>query len=529
MSTTITIVLILLAVTAVVASLATRIRIPYAILLVLVGVLLGLVPGLPRVTIEPDLILLLFLPPLVYASAWQTSWREFRFSLRPILQLSVGLVLVTTTIVAVIAHLVLALPWPVAFVLGAILSPTDAVAASATAQSMGLTRRIVTILEGESMVNDATGLVVYRFAVTAVVTGTFSLWQASLQFVVVSLGGLLLGVLLAWPIAWLHHHIDDAPIEITITLLTPYTAYLLAEELHVSGVLAALSAGLYLSRRSSRFFSANTRLQGIAVWNVLTFLLNGLLFLLIGLEWREILESIVDGSFGIVLGDAVLMSITAILVRVAWVFLATYLPRLLSTRLRTRDPYPGWRNVLIIAWTGLRGGISLAAALALPLTIADGRLFPERNLILVLTFGVILATLVGQGLSLIPLIRFLNVKTDNSLNDELLQAQFAAVKAAIARLNELAEEDRAEENDFVMHLRAHYEQKMNNLVKLREEEHPLPIGRDEQAMHHQRIREEVLQAERQAVILLRDQGHIDDEALRIMERELDLEEQRLAS
>ena len=221
MLTTITLVLVLLAITAVAASLATRIRIPYAILLVLIGVILGLIPGLPRVTIEPDLILLLFLPPLVYASAWQTSWREFRSNLRPILQLSVGLVLATTTVVAVVAHFVIGLSWPIAFVLGAVLSPTDAVAASAAAQSIGLSRRIVTILEGESMVNDATGLVVYRFAVAAVVTGTFSLWQASLQFIVVSLGGLLLGLVLAWPIAWLHRHLDDAPIEITITLLTP--------------------------------------------------------------------------------------------------------------------------------------------------------------------------------------------------------------------------------------------------------------------------------------------------------------------
>src|ERR1019366_2275274 len=239
--------------------------------------------------------------------------------------------------------------------------PTDAVAASATAQSMGLSRRIVTILEGESMINDATGLVVYRFAVAAVVTGTFSLWQASLQFFIVSLGGLLLGLVLAWPIAWLHRHLDDASIEITITLMTPYAAYLLAEELHISGVLAALSAGLYLSRQSSRFFSANTRLQANAVWNVLTFLLNGLLFLLIGLQWRTILESIASKSFGSVLGEAALASVSVIVIRVVWVFLATYMSRLLSPRLQTRDPSPGWRNVVVISSTGRRGGISLAA------------------------------------------------------------------------------------------------------------------------------------------------------------------------
>ncbi len=526
MLTTITIVLVLLAITAVISSLATYIRIPYSILLVLVGVLLGLIPGLPRVTIEPDIILLLFLPPLVYASAWQTSWQVFRFNLRPILLLSVGLVLATTTLVAVVVHLALDLPWSVAFVLGAVLSPTDAVAASAIAQSMSLTRRIVTILEGESMVNDATGLVVYRFAVAAVVTGSFSLWQASLQFVIVSLGGLLLGLVLAWPIAWLHRHLDDASIEITITLLTPYAAYLVAEELHVSGVLAALSAGLYLSRRSSRFFSANTRLQANAVWDVLTFLLNGLLFLLIGLEWREILSNIVDGAFWTVLGEAVLVSIIVIVVRVAWVFLETYLPHLLSPRLLARDPYPGWRNVVIIAWTGLRGGISLAAALALPLTIANGQAFPERNLILTLTFGVILATLVGQGLSLIPLIRILNVSGDTSPDEDLLQARLAATNAALARLEELLQED-GTEHAFMTHLRMHYEQQINSLSNPKDGRETKEVENDGYAMSRQRIREDVLQAERDAVITLRDQGRIDDEALRTMERELDLEEERL--
>lgn len=524
MSTTITLVLVLLALTAVVASFATRIRIPYAILLVLVGALLGLVPGLPRVTVEPDIILLLFLPPLVYASAWQTSWQQFRSNLRPILLLSVGLVLTTTAIVAVVVHLAIGLPWPVAFVLGAVLSPTDAVAASTIAQSTGLARRIVTILEGESMVNDATGLVVYRFAVAVVMTGTFSLWQAGLQFVVVSLGGLLLGLILAWPIAWLHRHIDDAPIEITITLLTPYAAYLLAEEFHISGVLAALAAGLYLSRHSSRFFSANTRLQANAVWNVLVFLLNGLLFLLIGLAWRTILGSITSESFGSVLGEAVLVSVSVIVIRVIWVFLATYVPRLLSPRLRRRDPDPGWRNVTIIAWTGLRGGISLAAALALPLTSATGQTFPARNLIIELTFGVILATLVGQGLSLIPLIRLLRLQTETMYEEELRQARLIATHAALVKVEELAQMDGAA-SPFLADLRAHYEHQARHWSVKADGAMQEPIA--EQAVTHQHLREEVLQAERTAVIALRDQGQIDDEVLREMERELDLEEQRL--
>src|SRR5207244_4519693 len=258
MSATISLLFGLLVAIVILATLATRLRIPYAILLVLAGLFLSFVPGLPSITLNPELILVLFLPPLIYSSAWLTSWRVFRANLRPVLQLALGLVLVTTIVIAVVAHVVAGLSWPVAFVLGAIVSPTDAVAASATAQLLGLPRRIVTVIEGESMVNDATGLVVYRFAVAAVVTGSFSLWQASLQFVIVSLGGLLIGLVIGWPVAWLHRHLDDAPIEITITLLTPYAAYLVADALQVSGVLAVLSAGLYLSRQSSRFLSSNT-------------------------------------------------------------------------------------------------------------------------------------------------------------------------------------------------------------------------------------------------------------------------------
>jgi monovalent cation/hydrogen antiporter len=335
MSATITLLFGLLVAIVVLVTLATRLRLPYAILLVLAGLALGFIPGLPTITLNPEFVLVLFLPPLIYSSAWLTSWREFRASLRPILQLALGLVLVTTLVIAAFAHFVAGLSWPVAFVLGAVVSPTDAVAASATARQLGLPRRIVTGIEGESMANDATGLVVYRFAVAAVVTGSFSLWQAGLQFVTVSLGGLLVGLVIAWPVAWLHRHLDDAPIEITITLLTPYAAYLLADALQISGILAVLSAGLYLSRQSSRFFSSN------AVWNVLVFLLNGLLFLLIGLQLRTIVETIAGPSLPTLLWQALLISLAVIAVRLAWVFPAASLPRLLLPRLRARDPYPG--------------------------------------------------------------------------------------------------------------------------------------------------------------------------------------------
>src|SRR5438552_9538401 len=393
MSETISLLFGLLVAIVALATLATRLRLPYAILLVLGGLLLGFVPGLPSITLNPELILVLFLPPLIYSSAWLTPWREFRANLRPILQLSLGLVLVTTLVIAVVAHAIAGLSWPVAFVLGAVVSPTDAVAASATAKLLGLPRRIVTVIEGESMVNDATGLVIYRFAVAAVVTGSFSLWQASLQFVIVSLGGILIGLLIGWPVAVRHRRLDDAPIELAIPLLTPYAAYLLADALQVSGVLAVLSAGLYLSRQSSHFFSSNTRLQANAVWNVLVFLLNGLLFLLIGLQLRGIVATIAGPSLLTLIWQALLISLAVIAVRLAWVFPAAYLPRLVSPRLRVRDPYPGWRQVAMVAWVGMRGGLSLAAALALPFTLTGGVLFPQRDLVIFFTFCVILSTL----------------------------------------------------------------------------------------------------------------------------------------
>jgi CPA1 family monovalent cation:H+ antiporter len=523
MTATITLVLSLLVATVVFASLAIRLRVPYAILLVLGGALLGLFPGLPEVDLNPDLILFLFLPPLVYSSAWQTSWRQFRANLRPILSLAIGLVLFTTLCVAVAAHSFLGLPWSIAFVLGAVLSPTDTVAANAIAQRMGFSPRLLTVLEGESMLNDASGLVVYSFAVAAAVTGRFDLGIAIWQFVVVSLGGLVIGLVIGWSLVWLHRHLDDAPIEITITLITPYVCYLLAEAVHVSGVLAVLSAGLYLSRQSSRFFSSRTRLEANAVWNVLAFVLNGLLFLLIGLQLRHLLSTLRDHTFTTVIADTFLISLVVIAVRLLWVFPAAYLPRWLFPGLRCHDPYADWRTVAIIAWTGLRGGISLAAVLALPLALSRGQPFPQRNRLIAITFGVIFFTLIGQGLSLIPLIRRLGVPSDQTHEQERQRAWLIAAQAALKRLQELAGQEWVDE-ERLMDLRSRYEEKaMHARGHL---EGTLP-PHEEVIASHQQLYREIIQAERAALIESRDQGQIDDEVLREMERELDLEELRM--
>lgn len=525
MYNTITLILSLLVAVVILATIAPKLKLPYSILLVLGGLILGFIPGLPRIVLNPDLILLLFLPPLLYSSAWVTSWRDFRANMRPISLLAIGLVLMTTILVAVVAHAAIPeMPWASAFVLGAIVSPTDSVAATSIAQRLGIPRRIVSIIEGESMVNDATGLVAYRFAVAAVVTGVFSLEAASLQFVIVSVGGIAIGFLIGWPVAWLHRHLDDASIEITITLLTPFAAYLLAETLNVSGVLAAVTTGLYVARQSSRIFSANTRLQAEAVWEMVIFLLNSLIFILIGLQLRGILDTLTNLSPITLIEYALLISLAVIVIRIIWVFSSTYLSRLLDPSLRTRDPYPGWRNVVIVSWTGMRGGVSLAAALALPLFTNGGIPFPGRDLVIFLTFCVILSTLVVQGLTLAPLIHLLGLKDDGSTRSEEMQARLAAMHAAVARIEELSKEDWVPP-ELAAHLRSHYEKKINGITA--HFEGAEGGDNDGHLTVYQRLQEEILKAERSAIISMRDQRKIGDEVLHSIERELDLEEERL--
>lgn len=510
---------------------APRLGIPYSILLVLGGLLLGFVPGLPRFTLDPDIVFLLFLPPLLYSSAWLTSWRDFRANLRPISLLALGLVLMTTVVVAIVAHaLIPELPWAVAFVLGAIVSPTDAVAATAIAQRLGIPQRIVTILEGESLVNDATGLVAYRFAVAAVVSGVFSLGAAGVQFVVVSVGGIALGLAAGWSLSYVHRWLDNPPLEITITLVTPFAVYLLGEEvLHVSGVLATVTTGLYLTWRAPTFFSSGTRLQAYAVWETLVFLLNGLVFILIGLQLPDILDilksTIAPHSPILLIWYAVLVSLTVILIRLIWVFPQALLPRLFSRRLRERDPYPDWRAVLLIGWTGMRGAVSLAAALALPEVTAEGTAFPGRALVVFLTFSVILATLVVQGLSLPLLIRGLGLHDDGASERQETQARLTAAQAALARLDELASQNELSQ-ESAEHLRKHYEARIHSITRRFKPAEDEP-GEDH-ATTYQQLQREALQAERSTIIALRSQGEINDEVLRRIERELDLEEQQLA-
>jgi monovalent cation/hydrogen antiporter len=536
------IILGLLLAVAALATLATRLGVPYPILLVLGGSALGFVPGLPPVELDPELVFLLFLPPLLYVSALFTSWRDFRANVRPITLLAVGLVLMTTFVVASVAHTVVGLPWGAAFVLGAIVSPTDAIAATSVAQRLGVPRRIVTILEGESLVNDATGIVAYRVAVAAVVTGAFSVWEAGLQFVVGAAGGVAAGFAVGWLVVWARRHLSEDPsVQNTISLLTPFVAYLAAEELphslwgllhdlfgvpgdlYFSGVLAVVTTGLYLGRKGPYIISSGTRLQGYATWELITFLLNGLIFILIGLQLRSVVEGLNEYTAGQLVSYALLTSLTVILVRMVWVFPATYVPRWASRRIRERDPSPSWRNIWVIAWTGMRGVISLAAALALPLQTASGVLFPDRDLIIFLTFCVILATLVVQGLSLPVLIRALGLEDDRIGDKEETHGRVSIAEAALERLDELADEDWVRE-DTAERIRGLYSYRRNRFASRFEGD---PEGVEERSAAYQHLMVELLGAQRLRLITMRDEGSIGDEVMHRIERDLDLEESRL--
>jgi Na+/H+ antiporter len=514
----------LLLAVAVLALLARKLHIPYPILFVIGGLVLGLVPKLPKVRLDPELVFLFFLPPLLFPAALFTSWRDFRANLRPISLLAIGLVLFTTIAVALLAHHFMGLPLAAGFVLGAIISPPDAIAATAIADRLKVPRRIVTILEGESLVNDATALVAYRFAVVAVTTSSFSLASAGGQFFIVGIGGILIGLAVGWLAERFHKQVDDAPIEITVSLLTPFAAYLPAERLGVSGVLAVVTAGLYLGWRTPEITNFRTRLQGGPVWEMVEFLLTGFVFILIGLQLPEVLRALSGNAIPIrrLVWYALVISLAVILIRILWVFPATYLPRLLFKTIRARDPYPSWRHVTIVAWTGMRGVVSLAAALALPLTIQDGSPFPGRDLILFLTFIVILATLVVQGLSLPPLIRWLGIKDDGAAEKEEREARLKANQAALARLNEIAERDPAKA-DALQRLRIEYEDRIRQLEAYENADTPRGLFSSE----YEHLSYEALRVERRTILQLRNEGVISDEVLRHIQRDIDLAEARL--
>ena len=494
--------------------LARRWHIPYPIVLTLGGIALSLVPHLPKRTLDPNLILVLFLPPILYPAALMTSWRDFSRALRPISFLAIGLVIATTLIVGVaLKWLAPDMPWAAAFAFGAIISPPDAVAATAILGTMKLSRRTVTILEGESLVNDATGLVLYKFAVAAALSGTFSIAGASGQFVLVAVGGVLVGMMIGYAYVLLHRRLHDSLIEIMLSLTLPYTAYLFAETVHVSGVLAVVAAGLLRARHAPEVFSPQNRLLGRSVWQLVVFVMNCLIFILIGLQLPEILLALGNRSLTQLLGWGLVVSLVAMAVRLAWVFPSAYIPRWLSSRIRDAEPKPGWQMVTLIGWCGMRGIVSLAAALALPAE------FPYRDLIIFLTFCVIVATLVVQGLTMPPLIRFLKIGADWKSHAEERGARIKVLQAALREFDSCSRDNPTAQATAEL-VREEYRQRIESL-------HPTRLAFNDHSDSLNHLHLALVAAQRKELIRLWRAQEIGDETLHEIEHELDLEQTRL--
>jgi CPA1 family monovalent cation:H+ antiporter len=525
MTATIQTLLPLLAVLVVVAIVARRLNTAPSILLVVAGVGLALAPGLPRIELAPELVLLFILPPLIYSAGVAMSWREFRFNLRPITLFAFGCVVFTTCAVAAVANGLLGMPLAVAFVLGAIVAPPDVVAPLAIARRLGLPRRLIVVLEGEGLANDATALILYRFAVAAVSTGQFSFRQAAGTFVLIVAGEIAYGVGIGWLSLRLRRWARDPRVEITLSLMTPYAAFWVPEHLGGSGVLATVAAGLFVSWNGPLLIPAATRLQGIFFWDLVVYLLEGFVFLVTGLQARTLLDRL-DMVLLRDLGLAVLLTVVvAIVARFVWVYPAIYLPRWLSPSLARRDPSPPWQWVFIIAFVGVRGVVSLAAALAIPLTNAAGAPFPNRDLILFITFGLIVVTLVGQGLLLPSIVRWLGLARD--VADERqrehkaeLAARAEALNVAQSRLERLAADNRISPEVLAI-LRARHDYRVGRLPGHTADEL-------DSASVAANLREELIAAEREYIYRLLQQGRITDEARRRIERELDLEDASIA-
>lgn len=520
---------LLLIVIAAVAVAARRFKLPSAILLVITGIVLALIPGLPQVELAPEIALLVVLPPLIYSSAVAMSWREFRFNLRPISLFAVGCVLFTTVTIAAASRWLLGFSWPAGFVLGAIVSPPDPVAPLAIARRMHLPKRILVILEGEGLANDATALILYRFAVTTISAGAFSLGPAVGTFAAILAGEILWGIGVGWLMLRVRRWVADPRIEILLSVLTPFLAYWPPVQLGGSGVLATVTAGLYISWNGFELISAATRLQGVFFWDFLIYLIEGMVFLITGLQARALLGGMAENSRSELAVAIVVVSAAVILTRFVWTFPATYVPRWLSPALRRRDPAPPWQWPFAIGFTGVRGIVTVAAALAIPITTAAGTPFPHRSLIIFLAFVVVLVTLVGQGLLMAPIMAWLGLANAGRREAQAsraaeLKATHQALAAASAELESLAKE-RDLPQEVLRPLRGFYREQLTNI------DHRKATGE-----HHRHIVElgdeiglRLIEAERRVINALYRNGELEDEARRRIERALDLREADIAN
>ena len=498
-----------------VAAAVSRLAAP--VLLVCGGLILGFVPGLPHVQLPPDIVFVAILPPLLYSAAFFTGLRDLRANLRPISLLAFGLVAATTVGVAAVAHAVVpGLSWGGAFTLGAIVSPTDALAATEVARRIDLPRRVVSILEGESLVNDGMALVLYKFAVAAAVSGAFSLWHATWSLVVNVLGGVAVGLGVAFCVRQVRRRVDDTPTEVAIALLSGYLAYLPASALGVSGVLAAVTIGVYMGWYTPELTNVQTRLSGNAFWELLVFLVNALLFVLVGLQLRQIASRLPITAT--LIGEAAAVTAAVLAIRIVWVPVFTYLPRFLFRSIRERDPYPPWQAPVVISWAGVRGAVSLAAALALPTNV------PQRDALVFITFVVILCSLVGPVVTLPGLVRLIGIEGDDSAEREDAKARIKAAEAALARLEELAPEEWVRD-DTAERLRGSYRFRSSRFrARYHGEDGD---GVEARSADYQRLRRELLDAERAAVVALRNQGTIKEDVMQRVLRDIDLEDFRL--
>jgi CPA1 family monovalent cation:H+ antiporter len=531
----------LLLVISVIGFVAVRLKVPASILLVLAGVALGLPSALPNVELSPEVVLLLVLPPIIYSASVAMSWSEFRSNLRPIALLAVGCVVFTASAVAAAAHYWMGFSWQLGFVLGAIVSPPDAVAPLSIARRLHLPRRIVVILEGEGIANDATALILYRFAVAAVGGGVFSMTNAVGMFAAIVVGELLWGVAVGWLMLRLRRWVGNPRVEVMLSVLTPFVAYWPPEFLGGSGVLATVTTGLYISWNGLRLISAPTRLQGIFFWDFLIYLIEGMVFLLTGLQAHTLVTGLKAHTLSELAVTGAIVSVVVIVTRFVWMYPATYLPRWLSPALARHDPAPPWQWPFVLAFTGVRGIVSLAAALALPLTTSDGAPFPNRDLILVLAFLVVLVTLVGQGLTLPWVVRALGL-ANAGLREQLerrieeSQARKEAIEAASSRLDALAA-DADVPDDVTARLRAHYRQRLaQNLIRSEAPQatfdHPRSDDGDERRKRiakGDQLESLLIAAERDLINEKYRQGALKPETRRRLERELDLRDAQLAS
>lgn len=518
----------LLLAVALLGGLAQWIKVPYPIVLVIGGAVFGFMPGMPDIQIDPDVVLLIFLPPLLYVAASFSNASDLRADTRVILMSSVFLVLVTAAAVAVVAHAVIPdLPWAAAFVLGAIVSPTDPLAGAQIMRQLHVPRRLVAVVEGEGLFNDATALVVYRVAVAAAVVGTFSVADAGLELVAGAIGGVAIGLLVAMVIAAIRRRLTDPNVSITVSLLTGYAAYIPAHEIHASGVLATVTAGLYMGQRFAKDLDPRTRLRGRMVWDSLDFLLNATLFVLIGLQLPAVLNGLDATEPATLVGYAALVSGVVIVTRLVWANTSPYLVRLLDRRPQQRERRVGFKPRMVAAWAGMRGAVSLAAALAIPITTDKGEPFPQRELLIFITFGVIFATLVLQGLTLPAVIRWAGVGGGEEEEDELeLVTRLAATRAALVEIDALAEAEWT---------RGESVERMRGLYTFRERRlegrgAPIRAGSPDyeyQSFRWQLMARRVLQAQRNEIVRMRDAGEIPNDVMNIVLRDLDLEEARL--